>query len=530
MPVASENDITLRTPARPVINPWIIAITVMLSTFIEVLDTSVVNVSLPHIAGDLSATVSEATWVLTSYLVANAIILPMTGWLGNRFGRKRLLMFAVTGFTTASVLCGLAPTLGLLVLFRVFQGATGGVLQPISQSVLLETFPPEKRGKAMAFWGVGIVVAPILGPTLGGWLTDAYSWRWVFYINVPVGIASVIMTSLYLWDPPYVKRKIGQTIDWWGMGMLAVGIAALQIMLDKGQELDWFGSHLITALAVTAVVALTAFVIWELYAKDPIVHLRVFKDRTYATGVALMTVLGFVLYGSLVLLPIFLQVLLNYTSVAAGIWTSPRGVGALLFMPLCGILLSKRWDPRVLLTLGITTGAVSMFILGHMSLSSGTWDIFWPLILQGMGMSFIFVPLSTTTMDGISNKEMGNATSLFSLMRNLGASIGIAFVTMLLARRQQVHQQILVSNLNPYNPTYRAALAGAQANFMAHGYDKATAAHQALAGIYGSLLQQSSLISFVEEFWLMGVIFFLMVPLVWLMRRPKHIRGGNVGH
>src|SRR5690242_8362119 len=283
------------------INPWIIAVAVMLSTFMEVLDTTVVNVSLPHIAGSLSATVEEATWTLTSYLVANAIILPLTGWLSNFFGRKRMLMFSVTGFTIASFLCGLAPTLPFLVGCRIVQGACGGGLQPISQAILLESFPPEDRGKAMGFWGLGIVVAPMLGPVLGGWLTDSYSWRWVFYINVPIGIASILMTSLFIFDPPYIRRR-STRIDYWGIGMLAVGVAALQVVLDKGQEADWFAAHWITALAVVAGVALTAMVIYELKAPHPVIDLRVFLVRTYSTGVFLMAILGVVLYGSLVIL------------------------------------------------------------------------------------------------------------------------------------------------------------------------------------------------------------------------------------
>src|SRR6059036_214357 len=284
------------------VNPWIVAIAVMFSTFMEVLDTTVVNVSLPHIAGSLSASIDEATWALTSYLVANAIILPMTGWLASTFGRKRLLMLSVVGFTMSSFLCGLAPTLGTLIVFRVVQGATGGALQPLSQAVLLEAFPPHDRGKAMGFWGLGIVVAPILGPVLGGWLTDSYSWRWVFYINIPVGVTSLIMTRLFIFDPAYIRRE-SQRIDYWGLGMLAVGIGALQIVLDKGQEEDWFSSHWITTLAVVSAVTLIWLVIHELRTEEPVVDLRVFKVRSYAVGVFLMTVIGFVLYGSLVLLP-----------------------------------------------------------------------------------------------------------------------------------------------------------------------------------------------------------------------------------
>src|SRR5438552_2706627 len=309
------------------INPWIIAISVMLATFMEVLDTSVVNVSLPHIAGSLSASIDEATWTVTSYLVANAIILPLTGWLASTFGRKRLLMISVVGFTVASFLCALAATLGSLIFFRIVQGATGGALQPLSQAVLLEAFPPSERGKAMGFWGLGVVVAPILGPVLGGWLTDSYSWRWVFYINIPVGIASLVMTKMFIFDPPYLRQE-SRKVDYWGIGMLAVGIGALQIVLDKGQEADWFSSPFITTLAVIAAATLVAFVIYELVTDDPVVDLRVFKERTYAVGVFLMTVVGFVLYGSLVLLPIMLQTLLGYPSLQAGIAMAPRGVGS----------------------------------------------------------------------------------------------------------------------------------------------------------------------------------------------------------
>ncbi len=305
-------------PPQKTVNPWIVAVAVMFATFMEVLDTTVVNVSLPHIAGNLSATIDESTWVLTSYLVANAIILPLTGWLASTFGRKRLLMFSVSGFTLSSLLCGLAPNLPLLVLFRLLQGATGGCMQPLSQAVLLEAFPPAERGKAMGFWGLGIVVAPILGPVLGGWLTDAYSWRWVFYINLPVGIASLIMTKLYVFDPAYLRRET-RSIDYWGIGLLALWVGTLQLALDLGQQRDWFSSPLIVLLITLSVGGLVAFLWREWTAAEPVIDLRVFKIRTYATGVLLMTTLGFVLYGSLVLLPIMLQTLLGYPSLQAGI-------------------------------------------------------------------------------------------------------------------------------------------------------------------------------------------------------------------
>jgi len=336
------------------VNPWIVAIAVMFATFMEVLDTTVVNVSLPHIASSMSATTDEATWALTSYLVANAIILPMTGWLAGRFGRKNLLMLSVVGFTAASFLCGLAPTLSTLILFRVLQGATGGALQPLSQAVLLEAFSPQDRGKAIGFWALGIVVAPILGPVLGGWLTDSYSWRWVFYINIPVGVASIVMTKLYIFDPPYLRQE-RRPIDYWGIGMLVVGIGALQILLDKGQQEDWFESNLMVALAVISAVTLIALVVHELTTDDPIVDLRVFKARSYAVGVFLMTIVGFVLYGSMVLLPIMLQTLLGYPPLQAGIAMAPRGIGSFFMMPMVG-LMTGRFDPRKLLTLGLIVG------------------------------------------------------------------------------------------------------------------------------------------------------------------------------
>ena len=320
------------------VNPWIVAVAVMLATFMEVLDTTVVNVSLPHIASSMSATTEEATWALTSYLVANAIILPMTGWLASRFGRKRLLMISTAGFTLASLLCGIAPNLASLVIFRIIQGATGGALQPLSQAVLLESFKPEDRGRAMGFWGLGVVVAPILGPVVGGWLTENYSWRWVFYINLPFGIASLLMTRAYVFDPPYLKR-VAQGIDYWGMGMLVVGIGALQYVLDKGQQDDWFSDNAILTLSIVSAVALTTLIIQQLRSTgSPIVDLRLFKDRTYAVGVFLMTVLGFVLYGSLVLLPVMLQTLFGYSSYQAGQAMVPRGVGSLVMMPLVGML------------------------------------------------------------------------------------------------------------------------------------------------------------------------------------------------
>ncbi|SPF38604.1 Drug resistance transporter, EmrB/QacA subfamily [Candidatus Sulfopaludibacter sp. SbA4] len=512
----------------PHVNPWIVAVAVMFATFMEVLDTTVVNVSLPHIAGSLSASVDEAAWALTSYLVANAVILPMTGWIANYFGRKRTLLAAVFGFTAASFLCGLAPTLSILIFFRIIQGATGGALQPLSQAVMLEAFPPKDRGKAMAFWGLGIVVAPMLGPVLGGWLTDNYSWRWVFYINLPVGLASVIMTRLFIFDPPYIRRSRAG-IDYWGIGMLAVGVGALQVVLDKGQEDDWFASNWISVLAVVAVVGVALFIVHELRTAHPVVNLRVFKDRTYAAGVFLMTVLGFVLYGSLLLLPIFLQTLLGYPALNAGMAMAPRGLGSFLMMPLVGTVLG-RFDPRKVLAVGLVGASWTLYALSKLSLDAGYWDIFWPQFIQGASLAMLFVPLTTATMDPIRKEEMGNATSMFNLMRNLGGSFGIAGATTYLFRRQQYHTHLLGADVTPFNPQTQVYLKGIQGNMVAHGADPSTAMHRAYGTIWGMVQRQASMQAFVDTFLMMSVIFLLVLPLLLVMKRPKHHSGPAAMH
>ena len=497
----------------------------MSSAVMEVLDTSVVNVSLPHIAGSLSATVDEATWVLTSYLIANAVILPISGWLANIIGRKRLLLTVVSGFTISSVLCGLAPSLGALIFFRVLQGTTGGGLQPLSQAVLLEEFPPEERGKAMAFWGLGIVAAPILGPTLGGWITDTYSWRWVFYINLPIGIFSLLMISLFLYDPHYIRRGTLR-VDLWGLGMLAVGMAALQIMLDKGQEEDWFASHFIVALAVIAVVMLTAFVIRELYTPQPIVRFRLLRYRNFAAGIALITILGFVLYGSLVLLPLFMQTLLGWTAVTAGIWTSPRGVATALCMPLVGYLLGKGWDARWMLVFGFVVASLAFFGYSHMSLESGTWDILLHQINQGAGMAFVFVPLTVAhhgpdpqggdrirhqlvQRDAQYRLEHGH----FVCHHVGGAAVPVP----------SVDSGRSCNTLRPAEPEFLGQVRG----FLFHqGFDWSTAGHGGLGVLYGMLQQQAALISFVEVFRIMGFLFLATVPLVLLMRKARRRGSG----
>jgi MFS transporter, DHA2 family, multidrug resistance protein len=504
------------------VNPWIVAIAVMFATFMEVLDTTVVNVSLPHIASTMSATTEEATWALTSYLVANAIILPMTGWLASVLGRKRLLMWSVTGFTLASFLCGIAPNLASLVIFRIIQGATGGALQPLSQAVLLESFKPEERGRAMGFWGLGIVVAPILGPVFGGWVTENYSWRWVFYINLPVGIVSLIMTQLYVFDPPYLRRESSR-IDYWGMGLLVVGIGALQYVLDKGQQDDWFASTMITVLAIVAAAGLIALILRELHTDHPIVDLFVFKDRSFATGVFLMTVLGFVLYGSLVLLPIMLQTLLGYSAVEAGEAMAPRGIGSLIMMPLVGALTAKV-DARKLLMMGLVIGGMTMLWLGELNLNAGYWDIFWPQFLQGAGLALLFVPLTTVSMATIAPQRMGNATSLFNLMRNIGGSVGIALTGTYLQRHRQVVSSALGEHINVYDPVSRSMITQITNGLIAAGSDAVTATQRAYLILEGMLFRQSSMVTFVTIFRIMGVVFLMMIPLVFIMKRPR--RGG----
>lgn len=512
------------------VNPWIVAIAVMLGTFMEVLDTTVVNVSLPHIAGNLSASTDEATWVLTSYLVANAIVLPLTGWLANHFGRRNILLVSVTGFTIFSFMCGIAPNLPALIIFRILQGATGGGLQPLSQAILMEAFPPEKRGKAMAFWALGIVVAPMIGPVVGGWITDSYSWRWLFYINIPIGVAAVAMAMMYIHDPPYIKRGKGG-VDYWGIGLLAVGIGALQIMLDKGQEEDWFSSHFIVILAVLTAVGLGVFIWRELITKYPVVHLSVFKVGTYSTGVFLMTVLGFVLYGSTVLLPLWLQTLMGYSALEAGKAMLPRGLGSFLFMPVVGILVSKV-DPRKLLASGLVICGASLYWLSRLNLNAGYWDIFWPQLMQGASMGLLFVPLTTITNDPIPKHEMGNATSLFNLMRNIGASIGIASVTSLVARHVQIHTNTMTEHVTAGNPAAVATLAAVKKGMMASGMDATTAGRQAYAAVFGLIQQHAAMRSYLDAFFLLSALFIVVMPLVLIMKRPTKQRGGaaSMGH
>jgi DHA2 family multidrug resistance protein len=513
---------------KPTFNPWLIAASVMLATFMEVLDTSVANVALPHIAGNLSASTSESTWVLTSYLVSNAIILPATSWLGRYFGRRRFLTVCIVIFTLSSALCGAATSLGMLLFARVLQGAGGGALQPIAQSVLLESFPAEKRGSAMAVYGMGIVVAPIIGPTLGGWITDNYSWRWIFYINVPVGILAVLMASAFVEDPPYIKNQRPGRIDYIGFGLMAVGLAALQIVFDKGQEDDWFSSSFIVRVTLLAAIGLMAFIIWELRSKEPIVNLRVLANRNFAVGTALIAAMGMVLYGTTALLPLFLQTLLGYPALESGLAVSPRGIGAVISMIVVGRLVAKI-DGRYLIMFGFGLVGFSTYLLADIDLQISMGSIVWPQVLSGLAIGFVFVPLTIMATGTLTNEQIGNATGIFNLMRNIGGSFGIAAVTTMLARAAQLHQATMVQHLTPYDPAYQQHLHTMTSALAARG-NHITAAQQAYGAIYQTLVQQATLLAYIDNFRLLAFLCLVCVPAALLFKRVKAGRQAPLVH
>jgi DHA2 family multidrug resistance protein len=504
-------------------HPWIIAFTVMLAIFMEVLDTSVANVALPHIAGNLSAGVDESTWVLTSYLVSNAIVLPLTGWFSSIFGRKRFYMTCVAIFTLASMLCGLAPSLPLLVFFRVLQGAGGGALQPISQAILLESFPKEKRGMAMAVFGMGVVLAPIIGPTLGGWITDSYSWRWIFLINIPVGVISLLLTLFLIFDPPYLVRKSlreGANIDYIGIGLLSVGLGFLQVVLDKGEREDWFGSSFIVWCAVVAVVGLLGAFLWELSQKDPAVDFHLLKERNFLIATMTMFMLGLVLYGSTALLPIFLQTLLGYTALLSGLVLSPGGILVVILLPVVGKLLT-RIESRWLVVFGLLILSLSLFHMADFNLEVDFRTAMTARIYQSAGMAFLFVPINVMAFYFIPKQKINNATGIINLARNIGGSVGIAGVVTMLARRAQFHQAVLVSHMTPLDSAYQAMLGGAKQMLAAQGSDPVQAAHQAQGLAYGLLMRHATMLAFLDDFWLMAVIILIMVPFMFLMKKVR---------
>ena len=493
----------------------------MLATFMEVLDTSVANVALPHIAGSLSATVEEATWVLTSYLVANAIILPMGAWFSMLIGRKRFYMICVAVFTVSSFLCGIAPSLGFLVFFRILQGLGGGALQPISQAILVESFPRHKQGMAMAVYGMGVVVAPVIGPTLGGWITDNFSWGWIFFINIPVGALSLILTSSLIHDPPYLVRKSlgsGFKIDYIGFGLLAMGLGSLEIVLDEGQRNDWFGSNFIVAFAIAAAIGLIGVVVWELRQKQPVIDFHVLKERNFALATLSMLVLGFVLYGSTTLLPLFLQTLLGYTALLSGLVLSPGGVAICICMPVVGMMLRK-YQARWLVIFGVLVSSVGLIAMSRFTLEVDYTSAVWGRVVQSFGLAFLFVPISTVAFQRLPRERINYATGLYNLARNIGGSSGIAAITTILARRAQYHQSVLVSHLTPYDSAYRDALGRTAQAFQAGGASSADAAGKAQGALYGTLLKQSSMLAFSDAFFIMGVLFLVIVPLMFLIKK-----------
>jgi len=511
------------------INPWVIAVTVTLATFMEVLDTSIANVALPHIRGSLSASADEATWVLTSYLVSNAIVLPLSGWLSSLIGRKRFYMSCVVVFTLSSFLCGFAHSLGMLVVFRILQGAGGGGLQPSEQAILNDTFPLAKRGMAFAVYGIAVVVAPTIGPWLGGYITDNYSWRWIFYINVPVGILSILLTYLLVSDPPYMKRvnlKQGFRIDYIGLGLISLGLASMQIVLDKGQRDDWFASGFIRTFFCLMLVGIVAGVIWELRTKDPVVDFKMLKDRNFAIATIAMFFLGFVLYASTMLIPEMLQELLGYPAELAGLALSPGGALIMLTMPLVGFLVSKV-DTRFLIVFGCSISASALLVMAGWNLQLDFRHAVLGRMMQAFGLAFLFIPINVSAFAYVPRELTNMGTGIINLARNIGASVGLATVTTLLERRTQSHQARLMENVNSMNPAYNNMVNGTAGALMTHGASASQATAQAHGMVLGLVQRQAAMMAFLDNFKLLGIIFFAVIPVMVLMKRPK-MRAGAI--
>jgi MFS transporter, DHA2 family, multidrug resistance protein len=502
------------------INKWLITITVMLPTIMEIIDTSVANVALPHMQGSLNAGTDEITWVLTSYLVSNAVVLPMTGWLSRLFGRKRFLITCIILFTIASFLCGAAPNLGTLIFFRILQGAAGGALIPNSQAILLETFPHRERGMANAIFGVGAMFGPIVGPALGGWITDNLNWRWIFYINIPIGIIAVIMATFFIFDPSYLNRA-KMRIDYWGLGLLIVGLGALQIVLDKGQSEDWFNSSFILTFSVISVISLVMLLFVELKHPSPVVNLRLFKDISFSAGNLTMFMVGFCLYSSIMLIPLFLQTLMGYDATLAGMVLAPGGLATLITMPFVGVFIS-RYDGRKVVLAGLLTGAYAMFMMRGLTLQASYWDFVWPRVVLGFGLAMTFVPLTTVTLAGIAREEMGNATGIFNLLRNIGGSVGIAVAATLLQRYSQFYQNNLVGNVTPYSLKSQEKLLAMKQAALAKGADLATADKVSQFQLYAMVKRQAGILAYNRIFFIVGLAFLVIIPFLLLLRRQRH--------
>jgi MFS transporter, DHA2 family, multidrug resistance protein len=511
---------------KPKANPWLIAFVVSLAAFMEVLDTSIANVALPHIAGNMGASSDESTWVLTSYLVSNAIVLPITGWLVSLLGRKRFFIICITVFTLSSLLCGIAPTLVILLISRVIQGAGGGGLQPMAQAILADTFPPEKRGLAFSVYGVTAICAPAIGPTLGGWITDNYTWRLIFLMNLPVGILALFLVLAYVEDPPFLKRVtlLESRIDYFGFGLLAVGIAFLQIVLDKGQEDDWFGSKFILTLSVISILCLIALVVRELSVKEPIVDVRLFTNVNFATSSVMMFMVGAASFSTTVLMPQFLQSLLGYTAESAGMVLSAAAVILLIELPLVGQLTGK-FQARYLMAFGWATLTIAMFFSTRrvdleISFASATWL----RIAQYVPMGFIFIPATMVAYLGLPQEKSNAVAGLINFVRNMGASIGTSAVTTILARRTQLHQAMLASHTGMNDPLFRAAAGSLADRLKREGVDQAQT--QAYRRIYDSMQNQASTLSYIDTFWLLGIATGIMFLLSFLLKKNNPGRKG----
>jgi len=514
---------------RPRYNPWLVAVVVALAAFMEVLDTSIANVALPYMAGNLGASNDQSTWVLTSYLVSNAIILPMTGWLAGALGRKRFFMSCLAIFTVSSLLCGMAPSLGFLLLFRVLQGAGGGGLQPMAQAILADTFPPEKRGLAFAAYGITAIMAPTIGPTLGGWITFNYSWRWIFFINLPVGIITWLLVRRFVEDPPYLQRfkRAGVKLDYVGIALLTVGVGALQILLDKGQEDDWFGSRFITTLAITSAVCLISLVAWEWFEKAPIIDVRMFKNFNFASASLMLFMLGILLFSSLVLMPQFLQTLLGYTSELAGLALSAGGLVLLVETPFVGQLTTKV-QARRLIAFGWLALSLAMFYsTKRIDLQMSFNAAVWLRVSQVVGLGFLFVPITLVAYIGIPAEKNNSVAGIANFMRNMGSSVGTSLVTTLIARRSQFHQLRLVENARVDNPNFANAARELSEHFAKGGLGKHEALAAAYARIYGSVQAQAGSLAYIDTFMVLsaaaGVMFFLSFLL-----RKNDPAGGHV--
>ena len=516
-------------PWRPKFNPWLIAVVVSLAAFMEVLDTSIANVALPYMAGSLGASNDQSTWILTSYLVSNAIVLPISGWFSSVLGRKRFFMICLTIFTVSSLLCGIAPSLSAIIFFRVLQGAGGGGLQPLAQAILADTFPPEKRGLAFALYGVTAVVAPTIGPTLGGWITDNYSWRWIFFINLPVGILTLFLVLRLVEDPPWVRRAkgAGVRIDYIGVAFLALGVGALQIMLDKGQEDDWFGSHFILTLAIIAGVCLVSLVIWEWFRKNPIIEVGLFRNLNFLGASAMMFILGLMLFSTLVMMPLFLQTLLGYTSESAGLVLSGGGVLLLMLMPVVGTLTGKV-QARYLIGFGWLTLSIALFYSTRRldrDISFGFASFL--RVTQVFGLGFLFVPINLVSYVGMPLEKSSSVAGLINFMRNIGSSVGTSMVTTLLDRRSQVHQNYLVAHAGPGQPVFIQAAAALTSRLTIAGFDAELAARKAYSLVYQSLVGQASTLAYLDTYGLLALGAAIMFLLSFALKR-NHLGGGRV--